>query len=229
MKFSARQGAGNASALLVVLVGALMLLGPFNLAGSRLPDGLYGFFASHWQAGQASDCGLCPDRLFVVVCDADKQRHLRSMGQLASLQADRKTGGAGWSREHAEAFSCIGGRGFRLAKTTGSFGGAYDEDDPGFRYDVSFKVIRDSGAAQMVELRFNDSRTDIDEALFRYEATDGAVKPLESWVVTRGHRQMALFNVMATLVLVLLAWGLYFAIAALRRFLKARRQAEPGG
>jgi len=208
--------------MLVTIVGALMLLGPFNLAGSRLPDGLYGAFASHWQAGQATDCSLCPEKLFVVVCDADKRVHLRSMRQLATLQAEQRRG---WGSEQAAAHSCIGGRGFRLAQTSGAYGAAYDDDDPGFRFDVSFRVIRDSAAAQVVEVRFRDRMPDIDEALFLYEATDGAVKPLESWVVTRGHRALAMVNVVATVAALLLAWLLYYAISALRRFLKARRQA----
>lgn len=222
MKFSARAGAAIASVMLVTIVGALMLLGPFNLAGSRLPDGLYGAFASHWQAGQATDCSLCPEKLFVVVCDADKRVHLRSMRQLATLQAKQHRG---WGSEQAAAHSCIGSRGFRLAQTSGAYGAAYDDDDPGFRFDVSFRVIRDSAAAQVVEVRFRDRMPDIDEALFLYEATDGAVKPLESWVVTRGHRALAMVNVVATVAALLLAWLLYYAISALRRFLKARRQA----
>ena len=222
MKFSARAGAAIASVMLVTIVGALMLLGPFNLAGSRLPDGLYGAFASHWQAGQATDCSLCPEKLFVVVCDADKRVHLRSMRQLATLQAEQRRG---WGSEQAAAHSCIGGRGFRLAQTSGAYGAAYDDDDPGFRFDVSFRVIRDSAVAQVVEVRFRDRMPDIDEALFLYEATDGAVKPLESWVVTRGHRALAMVNVVATVAALLLAWLLYYAISALRRFLKARRQA----
>ena len=222
MKFSARAGAAIASVMLVTIVGALMLLGPFNLAGSRLPDGLYGASASHWQAGQATDCSLCPEKLFVVVCDADKRVHLRSMRQLATLQAEQRRG---WGSEQAAAHSCIGGRGFRLAQASGAYGAAYDDDDPGFRFDVSFRVIRDSAAAQVVEVRFRDRMPDIDEALFLYEATDGAVKPLESWVVTRGHRALAMVNVVATVAALLLAWLLYYAIRALRRFLKARRQA----
>lgn len=222
MKLSARAGAAIASVMLVTIVGALMLLGPFNLAGSRLPDGLYGASASRWQAGQATDCSLCPEKLFVVVCDADKLVHLRSMRQLATLQAEQ---GRGWSSEQAAAHSCVGGRGFRLAQASGAYGAAYDDDDPGFRFDVSFRVIRDSAAAQVVEVRFRDRMPDIDEALFLYEATDGAVKPLESWVVTRGHRALAMVNVVATVAALLLAWLLYYAISALRRFLKARRQA----
>ncbi len=210
--------------MVVAIAGALTLLGPFNLAGSRLPDGLYGAFASHWQAGQPGDCRLCPEKLFVVVCDADKRVHLQSMQEMAALQAEQRRG---WSSEQAAAHSCIGVRGFRLGQSAGGYGAAYDEGDPGFRFDLAFRVIRDSGAAQVVEVRFSDRRPDIDEALFLYEVTDGAVKPLESWVVTRGHRQLAIAGLAATVALLLSAWVLYFAIAALRRFLGARRQRGP--
>ncbi len=225
MKNPGRTIAGIASALVVAIGVTLMLLGPFNLAGSRLPDGLYGLSASHWQAGQPRDCSLCPEKLFIVVCDADKQVHLRGLQQLAALRADRQKGGQAWSREHDEAYSCLGSRGFRLGRPEGGYGAAYDEDDPGFRFDMSFKVIREAADWQVVEVRFRDSRTDIDDALFRYEVEDGTVKPLESWIVTRGHRMLALFGVAATLVLLLLAWALYFAVAAILRLLKSRRSS----
>jgi hypothetical protein len=90
---------------------------------------------------------------------------------------------------------------------------------------MSFKVIREGADWQVVEVRFRDSRTDIDDALFRYEVAHGTVKPLESWIVTRGHRMLALFGVATTLVLLLLAWALYFAVASIRRLLKSRRSS----
>ncbi len=217
MKNPGRTITGLASAMVVAIVVALMLLGPFNFAGSRLPDGLYGLQASHWQAGQPRDCSLCPERLFVVVCDADRQVHLRGMQQLAELQAEQRKDGQVWSSEQGKAYSCIDNRDFRLARPAGGYSAAYDEHDRGFRYDLSFKVIRENAAAQLVEVRFQDSRTDIDDALFRYEVAGGTVEPLESWIVTRGHRTLALFAVMATLVLLMLAWALYFAIVAIRR------------
>lgn len=151
--------------MLVAIVVALMLLGPFNLADSRLPDGIYGLQASHWQAGQPRDCSLCPEKLFVVVCDADRQVHLRGLQQLAALQADQRTGGPAWGSEQTEMYSCIGKRDFRLVRASGGYGAAYDEHDPRFRFDLSFKVIRENAVAQLVEVRFRDSRTDIDDAL----------------------------------------------------------------
>lgn len=225
MKNPRMTGAAIASAMAVAISVALMLFGPFNFAGSRLPDGLYGLQASHWQAGQPGDCSLCPEKLFVVVCDAEKQVHLRDLRQLAALQAEQLQG---LNSEQAEAHSCIGSGGFRLARPSGSFGAAYDESDPGFRYDVSFKVIRDSAAGQLVEVRYRDSRADIDDALFRYEVGDGTVKPLESWVVGRGHRVLGLFGVMFTLALLLLAWALYFVLAVIRRVFRSRRSGPAG-
>lgn len=225
MKISARTGAAIASVMVVAIVGALMLLGPFNLAGSRLPDGLYGAFASHWQAGQARDCSLCPEKLFVVVCDADQRVHLRSLQELSALQAEQRRG---WNSEQAAAHSCIGGRGFRLARSSGGYGAGYDEDDPGFRFDLSFKLLQDGAAGQLVEVRFRDSRTDIDDASFRYEVADGTVKPLESWVVTRGHRMLALLGALAAVASLLLAWVLHFGVAAIRRRFRSRRGGRSG-
>jgi hypothetical protein len=223
MKISGRMGAGIATVVVIALVFALALLGPFNALGSRLPDGLYGQFASHWQAGQPNDCQLCPDRLFVVICDADKQVDIRRMQHLASLQTEYLNNMEWWIRERgADYYSCIGKRSFRLGRKSGSYGGPYDKDDPGFRVDVSYQVVEESAARQIVEVRYKDRMTDIDNSLFRYEVRDGTVKPLESWVVTRGHRSLAVFGMTAVLVSLLLSWLLYFGIAALWRWLKPR-------
>jgi len=215
--------------IVVVIVSALMLLGPFNLLGSRLPDGIYARLASHWQAGQPGDCQLCPDRLFVVICDADKQAHISSMQQLASLQADYLSDIQWWNRERGDDYySCIGKRSFRLGRTSGSYGGPYDEGDPGFRVDVWFQVVEESAARQIVEVRYKDSRADIDNSLFRYEVRDGTIQPLESWIVTRGHRSLAIFGVIAVLALLLVVWTIYFVIAALLRFIRSRRRGPAG-
>ena len=229
MKNPGKIYAGIATGIVVVIVSALMLVGPFNLLGSRLPDGLYGQSASHWQAGQPGDCQLCPDRLFVVICDADRQVHIRSLQELASLQADYLSDIQWWNRERGDDYySCIGKRSFRLGRKSGSYGGPYDEGDPGFRVDVSFQVVEESAARQIVEVRYKDSMTDIDNSLFRYEVRDGTIQPLESWIVTRGHRTLAIFGVIAVLALLLLSWVLYFVIAALLRFLKSRRRGPAG-
>jgi len=228
MKSSGKMIAGIATGVVATIVSALMLAGPFNLLVNRLPDGLYGWSASHWQAGQPGDCRLCPDRLFVVICDADKHVHLRSLQQLAALQAEYLRDKQGWSQGKGEIYSCIGNRSFRLARPSGSHGGPYDADDPGFREDVSFQVLRETAAAQVVEVRYKDSRADIDDALFRYEIRDGTINPLESWILTQGHRSLAIFGVMAALALLALSWAACFAIAAVRRFLASRRHGSSG-
>lgn len=226
MKYPGKIGAGVATGVVVAIVFALALVGPFNLLGSRLPDGLYGRSASHWQAGQPADCWLCPARLFIVICDADKQVHIRSLQELASLQADYLKDIQWWNRERGDDYySCIGKRSFRLGRKSGSYGGPYDEDDPGFRVDVSFQVVEESAARQIVEVRYKDRMVDIDNSLFRYEVRDGTIQPLESWTVTKGHRSLAIFGVIAVLALLLLSWVLYFAIAALLRFLKTRNRS----
>jgi len=228
MKNPGKIGAGIATGMVVTIMFALMLVGPFNLLGNRLPDGPYAWFASHWQAGQPGDCRLCPDRLFVVICDADKHVHLRSLQQLASLQAEYLKDRQGWSQEKGDAFSCIGNRSFRLGRPSGSHGGPFDADDPGFREDVSFQVLRETAAAQVVEVRYKDSRTGVDDALFRYEIRDGAINPLESWVVAEGHRSLAIFGAMAVLGVLALSWAVYFAIAAVRCFVTSRRRGSSG-
>lgn len=226
MKHPARAGAAIASAILVVVVAALVLLGPYNLAGSRLPQGLYGAVAAHWKDGEPRDCSLCPGNLFVVVCDADQRIHLRGMRELAALRKTGASDGKSGSNARAEIHPCLGRRAFRLERTEGGYGAPYDEDDPRFRFDLSYKMIGGSGGAQLVEVRYRDSRTDIDDALFRYETADGEVRPLESWVITRGHRMLGLLGVFVTLGVVVLAWALYFGGAALRRFLASRRARD---
>ncbi|TRZ96599.1 MAG: hypothetical protein D4R84_06755 [Rhodocyclaceae bacterium] len=221
--------AGIATGIVVAIVFVLALAGPFNLLGSRLPDGLYGQSASHWQAGQPADCWLCPARLFIVICDADKQVHIRSLQQLASLQADYLKDIQWWNMERGDDYySCIGKRSFRLGRNSGSYGSPYVEGEPGFRVDVSFQVVEESAARQIVEVRYKDSMVDIDNSLFRYEVRDGTIQPLESWTVTKGHRSLAIFGVIAVLALLLLSWVLYFVIAVLLRFVKSRRPGPAG-
>lgn len=228
MKISGRAVAGIASGLIVLGGVALLLFGVGNLAGSRLPDGLYGAMASAWRAGEAASCRHCPDRLFVIVCDAASGAYLHSAGHMASLKAEFVEDPGAWARERGGRFPCIEKRSFRLASPSGRFGGPYDAADPGFRWEMSYQVLRDDAAGQTVEVRFMDNRPDIDDALFRYEVTGDTVRPLESRVRTRGHRIVAIAGTMALWVLLALCWALYFAIAGLRRWLARRRTREGG-
>lgn len=228
MKISAKAGAAIASALVLLMLFALLLFGVGNIAGSRLPDGLYGWLATHWRAGEPDDCRLCPRHLFVVVCDGGSQSRIRNLERVALLRAEYASDPQAWTKANGGDFPCIAKRNFRLASPSGSYGGPYDEGDPGNRWDLSYRVLRDDAAGQTVEVRYMDSRTNIDDALFRYEVTGDTVKPLESVVRTWGHRAGAVIGSMAVLVLLFLVWGLYFAIDALRRGIAARRRRRTG-
>jgi hypothetical protein len=208
----------------LLVVAAVMLLGMLDLSRKRLPDGIAGLLAAHWQAGQPVDCRLCPARLFVVVCDAGKQVHIRSLQQLAALQADSPINRQGTGQREGADFPCIENRSFRLARPSGAFGGPYDPADPGFRQDISFQVLRESAGVQVVEVRYQDSRTDIDDALFRYEVSNGTIRPLESWVLTRGHFAALLGGAIAVVVLLLLGGILYFGVTVLWRRIGSRRR-----
>jgi hypothetical protein len=111
-----------------------------------------------------------------------------------------------WSREAGGGLSCIERGSFRLPGHAGGFGAPYDEGDPAFRWNLSFQVLRDDAAGQLVEVRYQDSRTDIDDALFRYEVVAGAIKPLESRVLTRGHFAMLVLGALGVLVVLCLGW-----------------------
>jgi hypothetical protein len=228
MKISGKAGKTFAPALFALMLFALLLSGAGNIAGSRLPDGLSGWLASHWRAGDPTDCRLCPEHLFVIVCDVERQAYVRDLRKLASLKAEYLKDPKAWSREAGGGLSCIERGSFRLPGHAGGFGAPYDEGDPAFRWNLSFQVLRDDAAGQLVEVRYQDSRTDIDDALFRYEVVAGAIKPLESRVLTRGHFAMLVLGALGVLVVLCLGWGLYFVAGALRRYLAARRGGQGG-
>lgn len=166
-------------------------------------------FAHHWQKGMPTDCQLCPDRLFVIICDADKWSHIRNLRELASLD---------------DRYPCIKNRSFRLKRLSGAFGGPYDENDAGFRKDISYKVTQESVDAQTVEVRFNDSMVDIIDALFRYEVRNGKIVPLESWVLVK--IQFALLGMLVIFVSALMLWPLCVGIVTVFRLLKSRQRGR---
>lgn len=212
----------GAACLVVVFV--LIVVVALDLSRTRVPDGIAGLIAAHWQAGQPVDCRLCPEHLFVVVCDADRQVHLRSLRQLARFQEEFRKHGGEWSRQMDGAYSCIENRSFSMARPFGAFGGPYDPDDPGFRQDVAFRVLSENAGSQVVEVRYKDSRTDIDDALFRYETNNGSIRPLESWVITRGHFTALVIGAIAFVFSVLLGGILYVWVAALWRRIRSRQR-----
>ena len=222
MKISGKTGKAIASALFVLILFALLLSGAGTMVGSRLPDGLSGWLASHWRDGDPTDCRLCPEHLFVVVCDVENQAYIRDLRRLASLRTEYLKDPKAWSSGAGGSLSCIERGSFRLPRPAGGFGAPYDEDDPAFRWDLSFQVLRDDAAGQLVEVRYQDSRTDIDDALFRYEVSDGTIRPLESWVLTRGHFAALVGGMIAVVVLLLLGSMLYFGVTALWRWIGSR-------
>lgn len=228
MKISGKAGKAIASALFILMLFALLLSGAGNMVGSRLPEGLSGWLASHWRDGDPTDCRLCPEHLFVVVCDVEGQAYIRDLRRLASLRTEYLKDPKAWSSDAGGSLSCIERGSFRLPGPAGGFGAPYDEDDPAFRWDLSFQVLRDDAAGQLVEVRYQDSRTDIDDALFRYEVVGGTIKPLESRVLTRGHFALLVVGALGVLVVLCLGWGLYFVAGVLRRYLAARRGGQGG-
>jgi hypothetical protein len=56
----------------------------------------------------------------------------------------------------------------------------------------------------------------------------GTIKPLESRVLTRGHFALLVVGALGVLVVLCLAWGLYFVAGGLRRYLAARRRGRDG-
>lgn len=223
MKVSAKAGRAIASAVLVLTLFALLLSGAGKMVGNRLPDGLSGWLASHWRAGDPTDCRLCPEQLFVIVCDVERQAYIRNLRRLASLKAEYRENPKAWSSEAGGSLTCIERGSFRLSGHAGGFGASYDEADPAFRWDLSFQVLRDDAAGQLVEVRYQDSMTDIDDALFRYEVVGSTIRPLESRVLTRGHFALLMVGALGVVVVLCLGWGLYFVARGLRRYLAVRR------
>lgn len=201
-----------------LVVAALTFISPRGSSGLSTPLGR--LLAQHWQSGSPTDCSLCPDRLFVVICDEDKHPHVHSLRELAAART--VSGTKGRSGDFGPP-SCGTGNGFRLRRPSGAYAAPYDADDPGFREEVSYRVVRVDDAAQTIEVHYQDSMRDITDALFRYEVRKGQVIALESQVIPR--KLVGIFGLLALVALgLLLAAGTH----ALYRFVKARRQLRPG-
>jgi hypothetical protein len=183
--------------------------------------------ALHWRAGDATvpDCRLCPDGLFIIICDADKGSHISSLRELASLQADFIKNGQQWKDLKDDRYSCISNRSFRLKQHSGAYGGSYDpENDVPLRQDISFQVIKENDTEQIVEVHYKDGMKDITDSLFRYEIRNDKINALESWVLLRV--QVGLFLELAILALIILLYGggrAFFRICTSRR----RRRMAP--
>ena len=193
----------------------------FILRSSDLSTPLGRLAALHWKAGDATlpDCRLCPDGLFVIICDADKESRIRSLRELASLQADYIRLGQEWIDLTDDRYSCISNRSFRLKQHSGTYGDAYDPDSAvPLRRDISFQVVEENDTRQIVEVHYRDGMHDIIDSLFRYEIRNDTINALESWVLLKD--QVVLFYMFAFLALLILLFGgvmAFFRICATRR------------
>jgi flagellar biogenesis protein FliO len=192
------------SAAVIVVIAAVSVV----RRSADLSTPLGRLVALHWRAGDPTvpDCQLCPDGLFMIMCNAEKRTHIRSMRELASLQADRMEDRTGRSAATDDPYSCIANRSFRLTQPSGAYGGSYDPDDPGsLRYTVSFHVIKENDAEQIVEVHYRDDMRDIVDSVFRYEVRDDTINALESWVLFK--YQVGLFLILAILASIILLYG----------------------
>ena len=103
------------------------------------------------------DCRLCPDGLFIIICDANKGSHISSLRELASLQADYSKNGQEWKNRQDGRYSCISNRSFRLKQHSGAYSDAYDPDSAvPLRQDISFQVIQETDTEQIVEVHYDE-------------------------------------------------------------------------
>jgi len=188
------------------------------------------FPTTQWKAGQATDCerGVCPDKLFVIICDAKTMRYIRSLRELARLQAEYRHDPQFWSDTMSDAYPCITNNSFRLGNRSGIRAREKDDEDA---IDLSFQVMLQGADRQLVEVRYGKG-TDVIDSFFKYEVDNGRVIPLESWVFTRGHMGIAIMYALIALIVVfalLLSWALFRGIRWLLRRFKARRLSESRG
>ncbi len=168
----------------------------------------------HWRAGEPTDGNLRPDKLFVIICAADKKNHIEinNLQQLASLQK---------GAESPDDYPCIKKHSFRLEQPSGNYDipfieeGEVEKDAPVDH--VSFQVVKESGAVQIVEVHYEHWMNDIVDSLFRYEVKDGKVNPLESWVLPR-----VMVGIFGEFVLLILIMLLFVGIRALLRMYRQR-------
>lgn len=175
---------------------------------------------SRWKAGDPLDCQLCPQRLFVIVCDEKPLGYLRNLREWNRLEEGLRADPAGWKKEMAGRHSCIGNPAFRLAAPSGERQPSAEDDFP---TSVAFQIMAQGTDGQVVEVRFGEG-VDIVDAWFKYRVEKGRVIPLESWVVTRGHVAMLIAEVLVgAILLVMIAGGVWIY----RRF--RRRRQRPAG
>jgi len=189
--------------------------------GASVSSPLGKILAKYWQAGEPYDCRQCPDNLFIIICDADKGSDIKNLHELSTLRKDYSENRQDWNNGNNDKYSCIKNDSFRLSRRAGSFGGPYDEGDPWFRRDVSFQVVEESAAEQIVEVRYHDSMQDIADSLFRYQVKAGKVTALESRIVNK--IWVGLYGELALVAAIIL---LLAGIRASWRFFRSRQRIK---
>ena len=180
---------------------------------------------SRWEVGQPTDCHLCPQRLFVIVCEPRELGHIRNLDRFSGLSESFRSDPSAWAKEMAPAYPCIADPSFRLPSRAGNREGTGDDELP---YGIAYQVMEQDPDGQVVEVRYWQG-VDILDSFFRYRMEKGRVIPLESWVVTRGHVAMLIAEVIV-LVTLLAVLGLGFWIyRRLRRHWKARGGSDDAG
>jgi hypothetical protein len=186
-----------------------IVLVSYVLRSSVLSTPLGKLVALHWRAGDAtvSDCRLCPDGLFIIICDADKGSHISSLRELASLQADYIKNGQEWKNRQDDRYACVSNKSFRLNQRSGAYGFSYDPDSAvPLRQDISFQVIKENDTGQIVEVHYKDGMKDIVDSLFRYEIRNNKIIALESWLFLKYH-SLYLFAIVVLASIILLYGG----------------------
>lgn len=185
------------------------------------------FPTTGWTAGPGhrTDCHLCPDKLFVIVCDANTLGHIRNLRDLAVLQAEYREHPQSWADGKGDAYPCIRDGSFRLGRRAGNRPRSEKDEEA---IDIAFQVMQESGDEQIVEVRYGQG-TDVVDSFFRYRVSKGRITPLESWVVTRGHVALAMVEIISIVFLLLLLWGGYRGSRRLLRWWRSRRGIADGG
>lgn len=118
----------------------------------------------------------------MIFCETDDHRYqlIKGLQQLNALQTNV---------DAAHNSSCTRNCSLRLGPHSGVFTPYPDDethpDEASLGHAASFQVIEETPSRQVVEVRYNDGMTDIDDAMFRYAVENGTVTPLESRVLIR--------------------------------------------
>lgn len=193
--------------LIAALLAAPAWAGQINDAEPEWSSAFERFLAPRWVAGDGTTAAD-PERRFRIACDPVQGSYLRSLRELAELQAEyrRHPDPRTWAEGRHWAYTCISRNSLRLAGPTNlPLAAAANPDEAGIN-EAYYRVVKEDADSQLIELHYRDHRTDIYDSFYRYEVRGNQVIPLESWEWGRGNFQMLMaMGVAAILLLVGLA------------------------